>query len=90
MTSKRAVLVLSVIFLAEVISATLHIVVGPPPATRPVHRYYNNRMGTHVYTIDPAEKAKLDEQYSHVWIYEGVAFYAWPDPNSMTPQEPGI
>jgi len=65
-------------------ATTLHVVTSPPPGTKPVYRYWNNRLGTHFYTLDEAERAKLDSQYSHVFIYEGVAFYAWPDPNSLS------
>jgi hypothetical protein len=48
-------------------------------ALRPVHRFWSDVLGGHFYTIDEAEKLKVIKEHPHVWIYEGVAFYAYPD-----------
>ena len=45
----------------------------------PVHRFWSPGLGRHFYTIDPAEKDKLKNQYAHTWTYEDVAFYAFAD-----------
>ncbi len=42
----------------------------------PVFRFLKSD-GSHFYTIKPAEKDKLINQYSTVYTYEGIAFYAW-------------
>lgn len=68
---------------AFVCATTFHVILAPPPGTRPVHRFWNNQLGTHFYTMNEAERTKLVNQYSHVWIYEGVGFFAWPDPNGL-------
>lgn len=81
---RTRLIVLILLLLAGVLYATtLYTLV--PPGVKPVHRYWNNRLGTHFFTLDPVEKAKLDNEYAHVWVYEGVAFYAWDtDPNALT------
>ena len=43
----------------------------------PVYRFWSASLNAHVYTIKPAERDKLLNSYSHVWAYEGVAFYAY-------------
>jgi hypothetical protein len=46
----------------------------------PVYRFWSTRSGTHFYTIKESEKQKLIDNYSTVWTFEGVAFYAYaPD-----------
>jgi len=67
--------------LAVASATTFHVVLGPPPGTRPVWRFWNNQTGHHFYTLDPREKANLEANYGHVMIFEGIRFYAWPDPN---------
>jgi predicted phosphodiesterase len=42
----------------------------------PVYRFWSGSSGAHFYTLDEAEKDKLLRDYSGVWTYEGVAFYA--------------
>jgi hypothetical protein len=49
-----------------------------PTGTQPVHRFWNAADGCHFFTIDAAEADKLRTTYSHVYTYEGIAFYAWP------------
>jgi predicted outer membrane repeat protein len=49
-----------------------------PPECRAVYRFWNATGGTHFFTINDKEASKLITQYSHVYTYEGVAFYAYP------------
>ena len=48
-----------------------------PIAARPVHRFWSPVLNTHFYTINVPERDMLIDQYSHVWTYEGVAWYAY-------------
>lgn len=45
----------------------------------PVYRFWSTINSSHFYTIAEAEKETLIEEYSHSWIFEGVAFYAYPE-----------
>jgi hypothetical protein len=45
----------------------------------PVYRFWSPTGTSHLYTIDEAEKDKLIKEYSSYWIFEGVAFYAYPE-----------
>jgi hypothetical protein len=49
-----------------------------PPECRAVYRFWNAGNGTHFFTIKEKEAEKLITQYSQVYTYEGVAFYAYP------------
>lgn len=49
-----------------------------PPDSRPVYRFWSAALGHHFYTISEAEKALLIDTWSHVWAYEGIAWYAYP------------
>lgn len=50
------------------------------PNLRPVHRFWSPLLSSHFYTIREAEKDYLIANYPpHVWTYEGVAFYAYPE-----------
>ncbi len=49
------------------------------PDCRPVHRFWSDALGVYFYTIMESEREKLEVQYSHVWTYEGPAFYAFPE-----------
>jgi hypothetical protein len=44
----------------------------------PVYRFWSGALSAHFYTSKESEKNKLIDNYSHVWTYEGVAFYAFP------------
>ena len=81
-------LVVAALLVGLAFGRTVYVVEAPPAGTRPVYRYWSAKLGTHFYTIDAKEKAKIDSQYSHVWTYEGIAFYAWPDPNGLTTDTP--
>ena len=47
------------------------------PDVNPVYRFWSDRLGGHFYTIDASEKDWLISEHSHMWAYEGVAFYAY-------------
>ena len=49
-----------------------------PPECKAVYRFWNKTNNTHFFTIKETEAAKLMAQYSNVYTYEGVAFYAYP------------
>jgi len=52
----------------------------------PVYRFWSAQTGKHFFTSRESEKAKLIEQYSHVWVFEGIAYYAYArdtEPNLM-------
>jgi hypothetical protein len=51
-----------------------------PLGTLPVYRFWSNTLAHHFYTIDENEKNKLVNQYSDVWVFEGVAWYALAEP----------
>jgi hypothetical protein len=42
-----------------------------------VYRFWSPVLETHFYTIRESEKNKLVDNYSHVWTYEGTAWYAY-------------
>jgi hypothetical protein len=48
------------------------------PGLAPVYRFWSDKLGTHFYTINEAEKDKLIREFSQVWTFEGIAFYAYP------------
>lgn len=50
---------------------------GRPADTRPVYRFWSDTVQTHFYTIEEAERDKLIADFSHVWTYEGVVWYAY-------------
>jgi hypothetical protein len=45
----------------------------------PIYRFWSDTANAHFYTIKEAEKDKLISKYSHLWTFEGVAFYAYAD-----------
>jgi predicted outer membrane repeat protein len=49
-----------------------------PSECQPVYRFWNNKSGTHFYTIKERERDKLINTLSNVYTYEGIAFYAYP------------
>ena len=48
-----------------------------PPDTRPVHRFGSVDRNAEFFTIDEAESDRLINDRSHLWKYEGIAFYAY-------------
>jgi hypothetical protein len=45
----------------------------------PVYCFWSDASQTHFYTMSDREKDKLVDQYSGVWTYEGIAWYAPAD-----------
>lgn len=50
-----------------------------PPGARAVHRFWSAGDDAHFYTMSEAEKDALLAEHGDTWIYEGVAFYAYPE-----------
>jgi hypothetical protein len=48
-----------------------------PPEARAVHRFYKSADGTHFYTMSESEMSKLINDFSHVYTYEGIAYYSY-------------
>jgi len=48
------------------------------PGALTVYRFYNMRTGTHFYTADPAEKAKVQSTMGSVYSLDGPGFYLAP------------
>ncbi|HXK37165.1 MAG TPA: hypothetical protein VJ553_06305, partial [Candidatus Paceibacterota bacterium] len=46
-----------------------------PDDAIPVYRFWSDSLNCHFYTTKASERDKLINLYSHVWTYEGVAFY---------------
>jgi len=52
-----------------------------PLGTKPVYRFWSALVSKHFYTISEAEKKAVQEQYSsNVWYLEGIAWYAYEQP----------
>jgi hypothetical protein len=61
---------------------------GRDPDLAPVYRFWSDKLGGHFYTIDEAEKSRLIQDYSTVWTFEGVAFYAYPPEKAPVGSKP--
>jgi hypothetical protein len=48
-----------------------------PTMLRPVFRFWSPKSERHFYTLRTGERDKLINNYSGVWTYEGVAYYAF-------------
>jgi hypothetical protein len=48
------------------------------PDCKPVYRFWSDPLGHHFYTISDEEKQYLIDNWSSVWTYEGIAWYAYP------------
>lgn len=48
-----------------------------PAKSAVVYRFWSNVLACHFYTTSEGEKDKLIDQYSHVWTFEGTAWYAY-------------
>jgi hypothetical protein len=55
------------------------------PGLAPVYRFWSDSLGSHLYTIDEAEKDKLIRESAKTWTFEGPVFYAYPE--GQQPQE---
>ena len=49
------------------------------PRAVPVHRFWSPLAGGHFFTVNEYEADILRTYWTHAWIYEGVAFYAYPE-----------
>jgi hypothetical protein len=49
-----------------------------PAETVPVFRFLNNQTGCHFFTTSEIERDKLIQNFSAVWIFEGIAWFAYP------------
>ncbi|MGE5293915.1 MAG: hypothetical protein ACM3VT_03730 [Solirubrobacterales bacterium] len=47
-------------------------------ARKPVYRFWAEKAGGHFFTMDEEEKNELLTKYADVWVFEGIAFYAYP------------
>jgi hypothetical protein len=48
-----------------------------PADARPVYRFRSDTSRDYLYTILDAERDRLVADYSSVWTYEGIAWYAY-------------
>jgi hypothetical protein len=51
---------------------------GSEPNSAPVYRFWSGVLGGHFYTMDAKERDTLINEYSDVWTYEEIAWYAFP------------
>jgi len=58
------------------------------PGLAPVYRFWSDKLTTHFYTINEAEKDRLIREFSQVWTFEGVAFYAYPPDRAVAASKP--
>ena len=49
-----------------------------PAGTSPIYRFWSPVTSCHFYTMSADEKAYIIREWSHVFTYEGIAFYAYP------------
>ncbi|MCL5281068.1 MAG: hypothetical protein M1376_14305 [Planctomycetes bacterium] len=49
------------------------------PNLLPVYRFWSQKLSSHFYTMNEAEKDKLIRQYPDIWAFEGAKFYAYPE-----------
>ncbi|MGE5293503.1 MAG: hypothetical protein ACM3VT_01610 [Solirubrobacterales bacterium] len=55
----------------------------PLVSTSPVYRFWSPVLSGHFYTMDEAERNMLVDQYPAIWTEEGIAWYAYADPNAV-------
>lgn len=46
--------------------------------TVPLFRFWSAAYGSHFYTIDVAERDRVQRTWPDIWAYEGIAFYVLP------------
>ena len=51
---------------------------SPGSGTIPLHRFRHLATGSHFYSYSAEEVASIQSHLSHLYLYEGVAFYVWP------------
>jgi hypothetical protein len=55
---------------------------------RPIYRFWSNVLNGHFYTINPDERDYLLVNWGTVWLYEGIAWYAYPEGLQMPDTKP--
>lgn len=45
----------------------------------PVYRFWSPETGMHQYTIDEEERDRLIKEGKSTWVFEGIAFYVYPE-----------
>jgi hypothetical protein len=50
---------------------------GSQPGVAPIYRFWSGTLNAHFYTMSQSERDKLINNYSHIWTFEGTAFYAY-------------
>jgi hypothetical protein len=53
--------------------------VASDPGLAPVYRFWSVQGAGHFYTLDPTESEALMIKFAHLWTFEGVAFFAYPE-----------
>jgi predicted outer membrane repeat protein len=48
-----------------------------PAGSKPVYRFWSPVNSVHFYTINEGERDMIIRDWSHVWTFEGIAFYAF-------------
>ena len=51
---------------------------------QPVFRFWSNFYGSHHYTVHQGERDFINDNWPDYWTYEGVAFFAYSDPQLRT------
>jgi hypothetical protein len=49
-----------------------------PAETAPMYRLWNSQTGCHRYTFSETERDELINNFPDIWIYEEIAWYAYP------------
>jgi hypothetical protein len=61
-----------------------------PAGTKVVHRFRSAAVGTYFYTMNEAEKDTLISQSPTVWLYEGIAWYAYERLDTQRSEPSGV
>jgi hypothetical protein len=67
---------------------TTQAATGRTPDLSPVYQFRSDKLGDHLYTIDEAEKARLQRDLAGIWTFEGIAFYAYPPDRAPVGSKP--
>ena len=57
-----------------------YVFLWPEQGTLPVYRFYVPETGSHFFTINEGEKNALVNSGQQTMVYEGIAWYAFPNP----------
>ncbi len=72
----------------ELLTPQLQTSGGRDAGLAPVYRFWSNKSGSHFYTISETEKDKLIRESAKVWMFEGIAFYAYPPDRAPVGSKP--